>query len=236
LPEVHNVCAAADASLTKRAIEFYPGLWRWRVDADDAKRVLDLQANAEREALLQQAADPAEYFRSLQVSLRYRRDPLEQLGRLADLCNKTNQFNLAIRRTTEAEVADRMQRPDACVVSVQMKDRLADSGVVAVVIAERQGETLFIDELCVSCRAMGRQLEDTMILLAIRGMPQFEGCSEIAFRVQHGPRNEPALAWLAKLLGSKDIPAAGTHKVAAGILREFTPMASITIYEEASAS
>ncbi|TFW07289.1 HAD-IIIC family phosphatase, partial [Oxalobacteraceae bacterium OM1] len=69
LPDVHAVCAASDASLTQRVVEHYPGLWRWRVEADDAKRVRDLQANAEREALLHDAADPAEYFHSLQVSL-----------------------------------------------------------------------------------------------------------------------------------------------------------------------
>ncbi|TFW06313.1 hypothetical protein E4K72_10240 [Oxalobacteraceae bacterium OM1] len=128
-----------------------------------------------------------------------------------------------------------MERDDACVVSVQMKDRLSDSGVVAVVIAHRQGETLLIEELCVSCRALGRQLEETMILLAIRGMPQFAGCKKVAFKAEHGPRNQLALSWLAKLTGSLTLPAVGIHTVAADLLATFRPTDSITVYEEASA-
>ena len=73
-------------------------MWRWKVEADDTKRVQDMKANAEREELLTEMTDPSDYFRSLQVTLILRHDPLDQLGRLADLCSKTNQFNLAIRR------------------------------------------------------------------------------------------------------------------------------------------
>jgi len=232
LPRVHAVYAHPDASLTRRVIHYYPGLWRWKVESDDAKRVQDLKANAEREALAEHISDPAEYFRSLKVTLTYRQDPRGQLTRLADLCNKTNQFNLAMRRFNQAEVAERLERSDACVASVQLSDRLSDSGVIAVIVAERQGETLVVEELCVSCRAMGRQLEDSIILLAMRQMPIFAGCKDVAFRVQHGPRNQPALDWLARLLGVADAPAAGLHALAAGQLQAFEPAAGVTLIQE----
>lgn len=232
LPSVHAVYAHPDATLTCRAIHYYPGLWRWKVESDDAKRIQDLKANAERDALAEHATDPAEYFRSLQVSLVYRIDPVAQLTRLADLCNKTNQFNLAMRRFNQAEVAERLERRDACIASVQLSDRLSDSGVIAVIVAERQGERLLVEELCVSCRAMGRQLEDTIILEALRRMPIFAGCQELAFRVAHGPRNQPALDWLARLLGCDDHPEAGLHNVPAQFVRDFTPAAGVTLNQE----
>ena len=232
LPQVHTVYASPDVDLTQRTIEYYPGLWRWKVEADDAKRVQDMKANAERETLLAEMTDPSDYFRSLQVALILRHDPLDQLGRLSDLCGKTNQFNLAIRRFNQAEIAERLGRSDACVASVQMKDRLSDSGVVAVIVAERDGERLVIEELCISCRAMGRQLEDTMILAAIREMPLFAGCRVVSFQVRHGPRNQPALDWLARLLRNDARPEPGLHPIPARSLQDFVPPDGITLIRE----
>lgn len=232
LPQVFTVYASPDAEMTQRAIDYFPGLWRWKIEADDSKRVLDLKANAERAALLEGNIDTADYFRSLQVSLVYRYDPIDQLSRLADLCNKTNQFNMAMRRLNQVEVADRLHRDDACVVSVQMKDRLSDSGVIAVIVACRTGTQLQIEELCVSCRAMGRRLEDSIIINAIRNMPQFAGCDEVAFRVEHGPRNQPALSWLSGWLGQTEVPQPGLHLCPAVRLQQFEPAQGVSIIRD----
>jgi FkbH-like protein len=232
LPQVHTVYASPDAGQTQRAVEYYPGLWRWKVEADDTKRVQDMKANAEREKLLTEMTDPSDYFRSLQVTLILRHDPSDQLTRLADLCSKTNQFNLAIRRFNQSEIAERLGRSDTCVASVQIKDRLSDSGVIAVIVAERDGERLVIEELCISCRAMGRQLEDTLIPAAIRDMPLVAGCSEVVFRVQHGPRNQPALDWLTRLLHSNTRPEPGLHTVPAERLQEFVPPDGISLIKK----
>jgi FkbH-like protein len=232
LPGVHMVYADPDVAVMQRTVEYYPGLWRWKIEDEDIKRIQDMKANAERDALLTEITDPSDYFRSLHVMLSIRVNPSDQLGRLADLCSKTNQFNLAMRRFKQTEIAERLVRSDACVASIQMKDRLSDSGVVAIIIAERQGERLLIEELCVSCRAMGRQLEDTMILVCIRGMPLFAGCKEVVFRVQHGPRNQPALDWLARLLDNGVKPAAGQYAIPAQRLGDFVPPDGITLIRE----
>ena len=232
LPQVHTVYASPDAGQTQRAIEYYPGLWRWKVETDDTKRVQDMKANAEREKLLTEMTDPSDYFRSLQVTLILRHDPLDQLSRLADLCGKTNQFNLTIRRFNQADIAERLGRSDVSVASVQMKDRLSDSGVIAAIVAERDGKRLIIEELCISCRAMGRQLEDTLILAAIRDMPLFVDCSEVVFRVQHGPRNQPALDWLTRLLRSDMRPEPGLHMIPAERLQDFVPPDGIILIKK----
>lgn len=201
LPAVHLVHAHPDPAITKRTLEYFPGLWRSRVDADDGRRVADLAANAQRAALLESSSDPADYLRSLNVSLRIRLDPSEQLMRLAELCQKTNQFNLALRRFSQAEVANRMARDDACVGSVELTDRLTESGVIAVIVAERSGRTLTVTELCVSCRALGRHLEDTIVLETLRRMSLSREVDSIVFQVSRGPRNHPAIDWLASLAG-----------------------------------
>jgi FkbH-like protein len=167
LPLVQTVYAHQDASITQCAIDYHPGLWRWKLEMDDAKRIEDMKANIQRELLLAEANDPADYFRSLQVSLFYNYDSLDHLSRLADLCNKTNQFNLAIQRFNQAELAERMEQSSCCVASVQMKDRISDSGVIAVIVCVRVDEKIIVEELCISCRALGRKIEDTLILNTI---------------------------------------------------------------------
>lgn len=229
LPQVHALHAHEDAFLTRRAISFYPGLWRWKIDADDAKRILDLKASAEREIIAEYIKDPVEYFRSLKVSLTYRQNPKDQLSRLADLCNKTNQFNLSLRRFTETEVSEHLARNDCAVASVQLSDRLSDSGVIAVLVAERVGSCLIVEELCVSCRALGRELETSIIVGALRMMPIFSGCEEVAFRAQVGPRNQPALNWLAKLIGMEAPMPAGLHVISANELLAFRPVDGVDL-------
>jgi FkbH-like protein len=205
LTTLQTLYANPSAELTRSAIEYYPGLWRWRQEDDDTKRILDLKASAARESLALTQTDPAEYLRSLQVTLSYFWNSRQQLGRLYDLCRKTNQFNLSLRRFSETEISDRMTRPDTCVASVQLSDRLSDSGVIAVIIAKRSGQKLLIEELCISCRAMGRYLENDIIVHALRKMPIWAGCLDVEFRVRHGERNLPALEWLTHLIGATSV-------------------------------
>lgn len=232
LPQVHTVHADEDAALTQRAITWYPGLWRWRTSEEDAKRVQDLMANAQREALQQQSIDPAAYVRSLRIALTIRHGARVELPRAGDLCRKTNQFNLALRRLTDADLAARAGSPNAGIATIQMQDRLADSGVIAVIVAVREGTRLRVEELCISCRAMGRGLEETMVLLALRSMPAFEGCSDVVFDTRHGPRNQPALDWLAALLGRPSPLEEGAHAYDAGRIRAFRADETLTLTYE----
>jgi FkbH-like protein len=229
LPQIHTLYAHPNASQTTRAVHYYPGLWRWKVEEDDSKRILDLKANAERESLAEHVTDTTDYFRSLQINLTFSYDDKSQITRLADLCHKTNQFNLAMRRFNQTEVVEHMDLEDTCVASVQLGDRLSDSGVIAVFIAERHGKELRIEELCISCRALGRQLEDNIILVALRDMPIFKGCQEVAFRVQHGPRNQPALDWLAQQMNKYEHPAPGLHTMPAQQLLDFESEACVIL-------
>ena len=221
LPDVLALHADEDAYLTSRAIDLFPGLWRWRVEGDDLKRIADMKANSERTALAQQFSGSADYLQSLQVKLVARRNPHDQVSRLADLCSKTNQFNISLRRITEAELIACISKSDHDVVSVQLSDRLSDSGVIAVVVGKRVGSCLSILELCISCRAMGRQLEDAIINTALSTMSNIAYCDKILFELRNGPRNQPARRWLGSLLDTDgDLPD-GTYMVSTDIVASF---------------
>ena len=225
-PRLFTVWAAPDADVTAAALEAAPGLWRWQRGHDDAVRVHDLEVSSEREKLAAAADDVDSYLTLLRPRIAVSVDAAELLPRLAELCIKTNQFNLALRRMTASELADLMQRANASVSSVALSDRLADSGTVALIAAERQRRRIVVHELCISCRALGRQLENSLVAAALRKMAIFDGCDEIVFNVSVGPRNEPARRWLASLLGNASnaladgafaLPLRALPQVAAGV-------------------
>ena len=232
LPDVHTVFAHKDAGLTRQVVSYYPGLWRWHVGEDDQKRIEDLKANATRDRVRAKGLDTAEYFRSLQVSLLFRKDPVEQSGRLFDLANKTNQFNLALRRSKQARIESYMERLDAGVMSVQLSDRLTDSGVIAVILAVLEGSRMIVEEVCISCRALGRKLESIIVLNSLREMPIFEECDEVVFQVSQGERNAPARSWLAGVLGVQEELTDGEYGIPAQRVREFTVEPGIEILVE----
>lgn len=231
LPQIKTGFAHEDAEQTRRMLHFYPGLWRWREEQDNTKRILDLKANAQRAAIAAQAIDPESYLRSLQVSLIYRYDPLDQLGRLTDLCNKTNQFNLAMRRMNHAEVATYANELDCSIVSVQLTDRLSESGVIAMMAVRRKDDMLVVEELCISCRALGRNLEDAIVFEPLRKMPLFRGCQKIAFDVSHGPRNQPALNWFKRAFQLQDVPEEGRYIADVAVVSDYRSLAGMNILE-----
>lgn len=192
LPTLRSVFAHADAALTARVLDHLPALWRWRVSAEDAKRVDDQRANARRAELAE--ADPEAYFKSLGVKLRFSLNDRDQLARMAEMSGKTNQFNLALARLTEADYAARLADPAGAVVTIELADRFSDSGVIGLLAARIRDGAITVDELLISCRAMGRRLEDSIVIGALQCLPP----GPVRFAVTDGPRNQPARQWLGE--------------------------------------
>lgn len=184
---------AADAAATLRALGLFPGLRRLRAGREDALRAGDIAANQARARLSGEGGD---YRAALNPRLAFRYADAATAGRAHELSNKTNQFNLALARLTEAQAAAFARGPGAAAIEAALSDALSDSGVVMAMFAQRQGGALVIEDLCISCRALGREIEDAMILEAALDAASKLGAGELAFRHAASPRNGPARAWL----------------------------------------
>jgi len=193
---VAGLIHAADPAATVTALSLFPGLHGHRRTDEDALRAADLATVAARTGAA--GSDPAAYLTSLQVSLDLSVDRADQLPRMAALTAKTNQFNAGLRRTGPAELARWLDEDDVRLVTAALRDRLSDSGVVALVAGRRAPDgRVVVEELCVSCRALGRGIEDHLLAAAVgRLMTEF-GSGTAAVVYQPGPRNEPLRAWLA---------------------------------------
>jgi FkbH-like protein len=136
------------------------------VTSDDRERSSQYQANLARATLQAQAADLPSYLRSLEMELIWK--PFDRLGlqRIVQLINKTNQFNLTTRRYTEADILAIMQDPRAFGLQLRLLDRFGDNGTIAIVIGRAGvGGDVTIDTWLMSCRVLGRQVEQATLLL-----------------------------------------------------------------------
>jgi FkbH-like protein len=113
------------------------------------------------------------------------------LSRVAQLTNKTNQFNLTTRRYSEDDVvALRDQGSD--VFGMRVTDRFGDNGLVGVaILGPLVGGGCEIDTLLLSCRVMGRGLE-TALLSFIAGQARALGCTTLRGRFVPTAKNAPA--------------------------------------------
>jgi FkbH-like protein len=127
---------------------------------EDRKRAGFYQGNARRAALQEQAVDLDAYLASLNMHIVFR--PFDGTGRsrIAQLINKSNQFNLTTRRYTEADVAAIETDARCFTLQVRLLDAFGDNGMISVVICRRGPENVWeIDTWLMSCRVLGRGVE-----------------------------------------------------------------------------
>src|SRR4029077_3174928 len=108
----------------------------------------------------------------------------------------------------------RLEEPHHCTISVSMRDRFCESGIIGAIFAELDGNRLVVDEVCISCRALGRNVESPMIAMAIARVIDRHGLRDVTFRFREGPRNVPARMWLMSFTGVQDIANEGNVTVA----------------------
>lgn len=137
------------------------------ITQEDRERSGQYQGNRLREALKASATDLPSYLRSLQMTLSWRKFDAIGLSRAVQLINKTNQFNLTTRRYTEEDVLAVMNDPRAFGLQLRLIDRFGDNGIISIIIGKLQGDgtDLLIDTWLMSCRVLGRQVEQTTLNL-----------------------------------------------------------------------
>ncbi|MCA2265757.1 HAD-IIIC family phosphatase [Mycobacterium marseillense] len=114
---------------------------------------------AESSAAQANFANQEDYLRSLDLEVRIYRDAREQIPRIAELTQKSNQFNLTTRRYTPGEVVALMDRADSTVYSFEVSDRFGKCGVTGVIVVDFTSEHAVVDAFLMSCRVIGRGVE-----------------------------------------------------------------------------
>lgn len=141
--------------------------------AEDGARTRQYQEEGRRRELKATFATEEEFLRSLEMTAEVEPLTAFNIPRVAQLIQRSNQFNLRTIRYSEDEVRSIAQSPHHLPFAVSLADRLGSYGLVSVVFLERAGDALFIDTWLMSCRVLRRGLEsfvlNTLVDRARRG-------------------------------------------------------------------
>jgi FkbH-like protein len=140
------------------------------LSAEDLLRADDYTSRAKRVELQGASRDLSSYLTSLNMEIFFA--PFDETGRnrIAQLINKSNQFNLTTRRYTQNEVAALEADPSVFTLQVRLRDRFGDNGMISVVICRSlgDGEEWEIDTWLMSCRVLARGVEQAVLAEIVR--------------------------------------------------------------------
>ncbi len=131
---------------------------------DDRKRSGFYKDNAKRLQLQSSAGSLDDYHRSLEMVATIAPFDAIGLARIAQLINKSNQFNLTTRRYTEAQVAAIAADQGRYTQQARLADVFGDNGMISVVIADKRDDVWEIDTWLMSCRVLGRRMEEAVLV------------------------------------------------------------------------
>lgn len=114
------------------------------------------------------------------------------LARATQLLNKTNQLNLATRRLSEVEFMTWSQKAEHSVWVFRVSDKFGDSGITALASLELNGASAQVRDFVLSCRVMGRKVEETVVAVLVAWASQ---CGAHTLRAQYlaTSKNRPCL-------------------------------------------
>ena len=163
LPEAHVIDLPADPMQFARALRESPVFERLALSAEDRQRGAMYQEQRGREQLEQSVTSREDFYRSLQQEAEIAPASKTTVARIAQLTNKTNQFNLTTRRYTEQQISEMAACPGCACFSMRVRDRFGDNGLVGVAITRQAKEVCEIDTFLLSCRVIGRTVETALL-------------------------------------------------------------------------
>lgn len=134
-----------------------------KLSSDDLKRNKMYRENAERAQLQSSFADYGEYLDSLGMKANIKPFESVYMSRIAQLTNKSNQFNLTTKRYTQEEIENTAADDRFITRYGQLADKFGDNGVVAISIGEMKGDICELILWLMSCRVLKRDMEFAMM-------------------------------------------------------------------------
>lgn len=133
------------------------------LSSDDLSRVEMYQANAKRVQLQESVGNYDDFLKSLHMKATIRAFEPIYIQRIAQLTNKSNQFNLTTLRCSESDISNMRESENYICLYGKLEDRFGDNGVVSVIAGQIEDNQLHIRLWLMSCRVLKRGLESAML-------------------------------------------------------------------------
>ena len=131
---------------------------------EDKERTSLYKMDLESKKAIDSFENIEDFLRSLDLQLKIFINEGSHIERVAQLTQKTNQFNLTTRRYTESIIEKFVGDKNSLVITGEVSDKFGHRGLTAVAIVILKGNSAYVDTLLLSCRILGRRIEDRFIL------------------------------------------------------------------------
>lgn len=166
---------------------------------EDQQRTETYRQNARRDAEHDSTASLDDFLAALRTKITIWKLKDEDLARAAQLTQKTNQLNLTTRRYTEQDLQSFAASPESTIWVASVADKHGDNGKVFLAIVRRTAPaTAELDTFLMSCRAMGRFIEDQILDHLARDLAA-QGTTTLLLRCVPTPKNLPARSMIERL-------------------------------------
>ncbi|MDJ0508251.1 MAG: HAD-IIIC family phosphatase [Crocosphaera sp.] len=207
-PEVLTVQLPQDE---QQIPQFLKHIWAFdtlKITEEDEERTELYRQNIEREKSRQNTLTFEEFLEGLNLEVTIKPCQPEQLTRISQLTQRTNQFNVTTIRRSETDIQQCCELEQLECLAVKVQDRFGDYGLVGTILFKTQEETMTVDTFLLSCRALGRGVEHQM-LAHLAAIAQTKGLKQVEIPYIPTQRNQPAedfLNQVGKQYGEKTEP------------------------------
>ncbi len=197
-PEVLCLTLPDDVS---RIPEFLHQQWafdRLHVTAEDRRRTEMYAGRVERSRLERQSSSLEEFLAALNLEIEIQPAREADLARVSQLTWRTNQMNVSLRRRSETEIREFLAAEGSECLTVRLRDRFGDYGLVGVMLTRTGESALTLDTFLLSCRALGKGVEHRM-MAEVGKRAAGQGFEDVLAPFVEGPRNLPARSFLESI-------------------------------------
>jgi FkbH-like protein len=165
---------------------------------EDLVRTSMYLSENKRQALKQTVSSLEDWLTRLAIRVQVEELHPANLQRATQLLNKTNQMNLSTRRMSEAELMAWAEDKHHRLWTMRVSDKFGDAGLTGIISLEIQDPNAQIVDFILSCRVMGRKIEEAMLATAIQHAAAL-GVEEVYARYIPTAKNKPCLDFFKSL-------------------------------------
>lgn len=132
---------------------------------EDRKRSQFYRSQVQRTQLKRSSTTLDEFYHSLAMLLTVYDVGEAQTPRVAQLTQRTNQFNMTTRRYTESDIRRFREDSGYLLRAYRLEDRFGNNGIISVVIVKKEDRSWYLDTFLMSCRVIGRTVEAAILAL-----------------------------------------------------------------------
>lgn len=187
---------------TSKLEQFAIGLYskyffKLKILNEDLNKTQMYKQNKKRIQLKRSSKSLEEFLKQLNTVIKLWKAKYEDIPRISQLTQKTNQFNLTTKRYTESDIENLMSDNSYDIYVASVQDKFGDNGKVLVIILKINGKNAYVDTFLMSCRVMERNIEFEVMRL-IENMLANKGCNMIFSCYNATKKNKPVEGFYEK--------------------------------------